>query len=186
MINVKKIKTKICFKCHRRKPVNEFNKNKIAKGGLQEWCKVCKAAYWRIYYQEHKVEEIERQKKYQSTHKVEIAARQKKYRQEHKVEQAERYKEYHHTINGYLRYRFSNMKQRCNNPKVRNYKDYGGRGIKVKFASVNEFIDYVVNELKVDPRGFEIDRIDNNGHYEPGNIRFVTCKINNNNRRDNK
>lgn len=43
-------------------------------------------------------------------------------------------------------------------------------------------MNYVVDILKVDPRGFDIDRIDNNGHYEKGNIRFVTHKENCNNR----
>ena len=45
---------------------------------------------------------------------------------------------------------------------------------------------YVIDELRVDPRGLQIDRIDNDGHYEKGNIRFVTCVENNNNRCNSK
>jgi len=40
--------------------------------------------------------------------------------------------------------------------------------------SADDFRDYVINELKVDPRGLQIHRIDNDGHYERGNIVFVT------------
>ena len=78
------------------------------------------------------------------------------------------------------------MKERCSNPKRKAYERYGGRGIKCLFNSPDEFINYVINELQIDPRGLQIDRINNNGHYEPGNIRFVTSKINNNNRRNSK
>jgi len=92
---------------------------------------------------------------------------------------------YRKTFIGYLHKLFIVIKQRCNNPKTENYKYYGGRGIKCLFKSADEFIDYVVNKLQVDPRGLQIDRIDNNGNYEPGNIRFVTCKENANNRRNN-
>lgn len=90
---------------------------------------------------------------------------------------------YHQTIIGCLRHRFKEMKQRCDNPKCKRYKDWGGRGIKVKFTSANEFVNYVINELKIDPHGLTIDRIDNDGNYEKGNIRIVTIKENNNNRR---
>ena len=95
-------------------------------------------------------------------------------------------KERQNTINGHLRHIYNNIKTRCGNPIVHNYSRYGGRGIKNKFESANEFVDYVVNNLKVNPKGLQIDRIDNNGHYEKGNIRFVTCKENNNNRWNNK
>lgn len=87
------------------------------------------------------------------------------------------------TIIGYLRIVYANMNQRCNNKNIPCYKDYGGRGIRCLFKSVNKFIDYVVNELKIDPRGLQIDRIDNNGNYEKSNIRFVTAKENMDNRK---
>ena len=107
----------------------------------------------------------------------------KKYRQTHKKERAKYDKDYCHTLIGNLRHRFVFIKQRCNNSKCINYKYYGGRGIKVKFKNADEFVNYVINELQIDPRGLTIDRIDNNGHYEKGNIRFVTAKVNANNKR---
>jgi len=78
------------------------------------------------------------------------------------------------------------MKQRCTNKNAHNYNRYGGRGIKQKFDSSEKFIEYVLNILQIDPRGLQIDRIDNDRHYEPGNIRFVTAKENCNNRGNSK
>jgi len=90
---------------------------------------------------------------------------------------------YYSTLNGYLHRIYNGMKNRCTSLKHPAYNRYGGRGIKVKFKSSNEFVDYVINELQVNPRNLQIDRIDNDGHYEKGNIRFVTAKENSNNRR---
>ncbi len=125
-------------------------------------------------------------RRYYLKHIKEKAERRRKYYLEHIEEENKRGREYHKTINGRLRRCFGCMKRRCENPKSAKYKDYGGRGIKIKFTSSDEFVDYVINVLKVDPRGLQIDRIDNNGHYEPGNIRFTTSKVNNNNKRNNK
>jgi len=144
---------KQCHKCKKWKSESEFYKSSTGKNGLMERCKECHKTYSRRYFQVHRFD------RYQYT---------KKYRQ---------------TIKGYLRERFYAMKQRCNNPNCKSYKYYGGRGIKVKFMSVNEFINYVINGLQIDPRGLDIDRIDNNGHYEKENIRFVSHAKNNNNKR---
>ncbi len=84
-------------------------------------------------------------------------------------------KRYFNTIKGRLRRIYGSMKNRCNNLKHDHYKNYGGRGIELKFT-IDEFIDYVVNDLQIDPRGLEIHRIDNDGHYEKGNIEFLTSK----------
>jgi len=94
------------------------------------------------------------------------------------------------TIKGYLRCVFSNFNQRCNNPKHISYKNYGGRGVQNKFKFCNEFRNYVIDVLGYDTiekiKGLQIDRINNNGHYEKGNIRFVTRSENNRNKRDYK
>lgn len=62
-------------------------------------------------------------------------------------------------------------KTRCTNTKTKDWKNYGGRGIEFHFASFAEFI------LNVGPRpspAHSIDRIDNDGHYEVGNVRWAT------------
>lgn len=77
------------------------------------------------------------------------------------------------------------MMDRCYNRRCRAYPDYGGRGIKVCDAWHD--IEVFVREL---PDGYfdgaEIDRIDNDGHYEPGNVRWSTRQENSSNRRTNR
>ncbi|KKK99325.1 hypothetical protein LCGC14_2633830, partial [marine sediment metagenome] len=70
------------------------------------------------------------------------------------------------------------------------YKNYGGRGIENKFKSLDDFRCYVTDFLGITEfeqiKGLQIDRIDNDGDYKPGNMRFVTAKVNSNNRRNSK
>jgi hypothetical protein len=69
--------------------------------------------------------------------------------------------------------RLSDAKGRCQNPKHRVYASYGGRGVEFRFASVLEAGLWVQENLGLH-RDLEIDRIDVDGHYEPGNIRWAT------------
>lgn len=78
------------------------------------------------------------------------------------------------------------MKRRCINPKHKRYKDWGGRGITIcrEWLDLEIFLDWAVqNGYKP---GLLLDRIDNDGNYEPNNCRWVTMKEQGNNRRDNK
>lgn len=71
--------------------------------------------------------------------------------------------------------RYDAIQQRCCNPKDPNFHHYGGRGIKNLFPSRGEFISYVLEALPhLSYRKVEIDRIENNGHYQPGNLRLAT------------
>jgi hypothetical protein len=76
------------------------------------------------------------------------------------------------------------MKARCSNPKNKDFKNYGGRGISVCEAWKESFANFyswaVVNGFRDD---LFIDRKDNDGCYEPSNCRWVDRKTNNANKR---
>lgn len=75
---------------------------------------------------------------------------------------------------------YYNARTRCLDPKNKDYRNYGGRGILFKFKSFKEFITEI--GPKPDPK-LVLDRIDNQGHYEPGNVRWNTQSANMLNRR---
>jgi hypothetical protein len=63
---------------------------------------------------------------------------------------------------------------RCNNTKHPKYKDYGKRGIECRFKNVPELVNYLDKMPGWFP-GATVDRINNDGHYEPGNLRWSTA-----------
>jgi len=79
------------------------------------------------------------------------------------------------------------MKQRCLNKSCDAYKYYGGRGITACDDWVNGFINfYNWAELNGYKKGLTIERVDNNGNYEPENCIWVTQKHQNTNKRGNR
>lgn len=147
--------TKKCTKCGKKYPKTKeyFIPSKRYKDGFGSWCRECKNTVSRIWCKKNPKKRSKTRKKY------------------------------HKTFRGHLSRLLSNIKQRCNNPNNPDYKYYGGRGIKCKFKSGKDFADYVLNELQIDPRGLDVDRIDNDGNYEKGNIQFVTRAENNKNKK---
>lgn len=73
------------------------------------------------------------------------------------------------------------MLGRCNDPKCKVYHYYGGRGIKCLFSNFEEFRDWALANGYED--GLTIDRINNDGNYEPNNCRWVPMSVNHENRR---
>lgn len=67
------------------------------------------------------------------------------------------------------------MKNRCNNPNGRNYKDYGGRGIKI-CKRWYDFLKFVEDMGDKPTPAHTIDRINNDGDYEPNNCKWSTRK----------
>lgn len=76
-----------------------------------------------------------------------------------------------------------NIKQRCYNKNHPRYKDWGGRGITVCERWLESY-DNFASDVGEKPIGkHSIDRINNEGNYEPRNCRWATCKEQNNNQR---
>ena len=81
------------------------------------------------------------------------------------------------------------MKQRCYNSRKNSFKNYGGRGITVYEEwrdDFQAFYDYVSKLEHFGEPGRTLDRINNDGNYEPGNVRWATRKEQNNNKRNNR
>ena len=77
------------------------------------------------------------------------------------------------------------MKTRCNNPKAKCYKNYGGRGIKIceRWSSFENFLE----DMGIRPsKKHTLDRIQNDGPYSPDNCRWATVKEQCRNKRSNR
>ena len=75
------------------------------------------------------------------------------------------------------------MKNRCLNPNNKKYPIYGARGVKVYSEWENDFTVFLKDIGLAPGPDYSLDRINPNGDYEPGNVRWATPIIQRNNQR---
>lgn len=78
-----------------------------------------------------------------------------------------------------------NIKERCYRKTSRTYEYYGARGIFMHEKWKNSYLSFLEDVGRAPSKNYSIDRIDVNGNYEPGNVRWADSKTQNRNKRNN-
>jgi len=172
--NPKMMIYKVCRKCDKLKPVTNFYGDKTRYDGKCAVCKPCaniRKNNWRKANPEKRKAEGARWRAKHPNYQKEWIARNPDYHSTYA------------TRRGPLYHTWKSMKQRCNNPNDSDYQCYGGRGIKVCDRWAKSYDDFESDMGEKPSKDHSIDRIDPDGNYEPGNVRWATSKQQARNRR---
>jgi hypothetical protein len=78
------------------------------------------------------------------------------------------------------------IKQRCTNPRAKDFKNYGGRGIMMCQEWMDSYPTFLAAIGPRPSKKYTVGRIENSRGYEPGNVEWQTMKVQGNNRRNNR
>ena len=164
LTNSEAVVLKKCSACGCRKPHSAFAKNRAMYDGLSNICKECRKLWCKS------AKGRRAQEKWRKSSKGRRA--RDKYAGSDKQKACS--KKYRETIRGQLVTRFNGVKGRCERPGHEHYYNYGECGIELRFTR-DEFVEYMLKYWPMDSyTGCELHRIDNDGHYEPGNVEMLT------------
>lgn len=158
----------VCTKCGVQKSFEDFPKDKRARYGISRRCSECANANSRRYSKQNA--DLIRYKQLE-LRQLKADVREVKRSLGMLDERTDRQR---------LQSVYNQIGQRCNNPNSEKYPIYGGRGIRRNFVSSEEFINWSMKNGY--QQGMQIDRIDNDGNYEPSNCRWVDGATNVRNR----
>ena len=172
---------KACTKCTSLKGLIEFGKSSRAKDGLSSWCKKCTR-------EASKVRNKERYERDPLFRKRLNTDRKERYTFDPPYVEAISKAVERHLLKNPMLPTWKAMINRCYNLDRNNYKNYGGRGIAVcedwrDKGGYKKWYEYISKLPHFDEKGYTQDRINNDGNYEPGNMRWATRKEQNINKR---
>ena len=169
------MKTKTCTKCYKIKLISKFYKRKDSKKEYRSWCKECIKEYRKKYYLDNKEKLNKNAEKWRKNNQQKINTQHRKHYQTHKKEIKEYQEKWRQEHLWAISY--SSAKQRCNNPKHKKYKYYGGRGI-MFLMTVKDFKFLWFRDKAYLMEKPSIDRKNNNGNYTLKNCQFIELRKN--------